>query len=132
MSESKKVIQKECILRNKCFVQEEFWKKLLIRIHREDTGHLKQAKLFNFIKERFYWPKIVADIKRVMQECNVCARLSKAKGYCLLQPIQAVYPFQFVSMDTGYVTWKNNHGEPCYEYFVVAVDHLQNGSRSGQ
>ena len=27
-------------------------------------------------------------------------------------------------MDTGYVTLKKNHGEPCYKYFVVAVDQF--------
>ena len=41
-----------------------------------------------------------------------------------MKPVKAVYPFQSVSMDTGYVMLKDGLGEPKYRYFVVAVDHF--------
>ena len=64
------------------------------------------------------------DIKRIIEKCDVFARLSKTVGYKLLEPTKAFYPFQQVHLDTGQFTFANKNGETKSEYFVVAIDHF--------
>ena len=93
---------------------------VLQQAHRSYTGHLKTAKLFEFVRKRFYWTEMLKDMKELIGKCSVCAQLQTTVGYRPLRPIETHYPFEIVSLDTGHVTLPNGSRE----YFVIAVDHF--------
>ena len=61
-----------------------------------------------------------SDIIKVLDRCDVCARLHTAVGYRPLKPIDCHYLFDLVFLDTAEVVFPGGHKE----YFLVAVDHF--------
>lgn len=76
------------------------------------------------MNSRFYWKGLTNNVENVVERCKVCAQLSKAVRYCPLKPIECKYPFELMSLDTGFVSLKNSLGETKMEYFLVAIDHF--------
>lgn len=109
---------------NKIYVPESQREALLQRLHRVQTGHLKESKFYALMKQRFYWIGLRKDVIRTIRQCSICSRLNKTIGYRPLQPIQADHPFQKVALDVGYVTIKKDSELSKSYYFIVAVDHF--------
>ena len=65
-------------------------------------GHMGYEKTYGRIREEFWWPEIVKDVKQYVRSCMVCQQRSPAdKDYGLLQPVVATEPWQHVVMDFG-------------------------------
>jgi RNase H-like domain found in reverse transcriptase/Integrase zinc binding domain/Reverse transcriptase (RNA-dependent DNA polymerase) len=64
-------------------------------------GHLGYIRTLARIRERFYWPRLVRDVRRKCERCETCAmtkwRTSRLHG--LLQPIPVNRPFGMVGID---------------------------------
>ena len=115
--------EKDCKLaveENKIYIPLQDRSCLLERSHRSYTGHLRTAKLFAFISQRFFWSGMYKDIKNVCDSCLTCAQIHSTNDYQHLKSVEAVYPFQMVSLDTGVITY----GKDQKFSFVVAVDHF--------
>ena len=106
--------------KNKVYIPYEDQSRLLERAHRLYTGHLRTAKLFSFISQRFFWTGIFRDVQSVCDSCLTCARIHSTVDYRHMRLVEAVYPFQIISLDTGVITYGNDQ-KFC---FVVAVDHF--------
>ena len=114
-------IEKDCCFtqeKNKIYIPLEDRSRLLECSHRSYTGHLRTAKLFSFISQRFFWTRLYKDVKNVCDSCLTCACIHLAVDYRHMKSVKAVYPFQLVSLDTRVITYGNDQ-KFC---FVVAVD----------
>ena len=72
---------------------------ILRQIH--DNGHLGQQKTLSRVKQKFYWPRHLNDIKNW---CNICAprfihKTTPPKPKAALQTVQAGYLLQLVAVD---------------------------------
>ena len=106
--------------KNKIYIPLEDRSCLLERSHRLYTGHLRTAKLFSFISQRFFWTGLYRDVKNVCDSCLTCACIHLTLDYQHMKSVKAVYPFQLVSLDTGVITYGNDQ-KFC---FVMDVDHF--------
>ena len=64
-------------------------------------GHLGETKVLEKLKERFYWPGHVGDVKNWCQSCSACAQRKHptARNKAKLQTVQEGYPMQMVATD---------------------------------
>ena len=88
----------------------------------EKMGHLGVEKVVDLAQQRFYWPKMAADIQHyVRNKCRcIAAKKPNVKERAPLTPIQAQYPFQMISVDfTELEKCKGN-----YRYGMVVIDHF--------
>ena len=88
----------------------------------EKMGHLGVEKVVDLALQRFYWPKMAADIKQhIRTKCRcVAAKKPNVKERAPLNPIEAQYPFQMISVDfTELERCKGN-----YRYGMVVIDHF--------
>ena len=113
------------IRRTKKFSQivlpEEFYKLVYIELH-EKMAHLGVEKVVDLAQKRFYWPRMVAHIRRYIQKQCRCM-VNKAPNIperAPLVPIQATYPFQMVSID--YLKLGMCKGR--FQYAMVVTDHF--------
>jgi transposase InsO family protein len=88
----------------------------------EKMGHLGVEKVVDLAQQRFYWPKMAEDIKHhIRSKCRcVAAKKPNVKERAPLNPIEAQYPFQMISVDfTELQKCKGN-----YRYGLVVIDHF--------
>ena len=85
-------------------------------------GHIASEKVLHLSQQRFYWPKMKADIEHfVMKKCKcVINKQPNIKERAPLNPIEAQHPFQMLSID--YLEVDKCKGG--YQYILVAVDHF--------
>ena len=73
----------------------------LLRLYWSITGHLKEAKLFRLLIERFFWKDIFKDAKQALMSCNICWRCVRDSNHCPLKLIETRYLFEVVLPDTN-------------------------------
>ena len=44
--------------------------KQTVRVHHEDYGHLGNDSVQILLQERFYWPKMLEDIRTIIRSCE--------------------------------------------------------------
>ena len=93
--------------KNKIFLPFKDRSRLLERIHRTYTGHLRLAKLYSFLSTRYFWTGMFNDAKNVCDSCLTCARIHSTVDYSNMKSVKAAFPFQIVSLDTGCITYGN-------------------------
>ena len=106
--------------KNRIFIPIQERDELIEKAHNVHTGHLRIAKLFAFLSKRYFWRSLFHDVKRIVDSCIQYQRIHSKINYCHLCPIEAVYPFQIISLDTGHIPY----GQDKNHYFVVAIDHF--------
>ena len=99
----------------------EFHQLVFIELH-EKMAHLGVEKVTDLAQQRFYWPRMGADIKHYIQKKCRCIVNKKpnVQDRAPLVPVQATSPFQMVSID--YL-----HLDKCkggYQYAMVVTDHF--------
>ena len=82
--------------------------------------HLREEKLVQAIKERFWWKEIWRDVKKLLEEYEICRQVAIKRQYQELRPIETLYPFELVSLDTGKITLPTG-GEGI---FLIAIDYF--------
>ena len=85
-------------------------------------GHLGLEKVADLAQRRFYWPRMVSDIRNyILKKCRCMVnKKPNVQERAPLVPIQASYPFQIVAIDFM-------HLDKCkggYEYVMVVTDHF--------
>ena len=66
----------------KSFIQRvvpQQYRKMVIKLAHELSGHLAVKRTIQKVLSEFFWPGIAGDIKRFCQSCDICQR-TMAKG----------------------------------------------------
>lgn len=77
----------------------------IIRDHHDPptAGHLGVSKTLAKINQKYYWPKMIADVARYVRRCSTCQRTkpeqNKPKGQTLSPQVTASRPWEIVSTD---------------------------------
>ena len=97
---------------------------MLRNLHEGVTGgHLGEPKVLEKLKERFYWPGHVRDVKNWCQSCSACAQRKHptARNKAKLQTVQEGYPMQMVATD---ILGPFPESESGNLYILVATDYF--------
>ena len=93
--------KKSLSLEAQCLFQ--LWEQLLIcdGVQGVTGGHLGETKVLEKLKERFYWPGHVRDVKNWCQSCSACAQRKHptARNKAKLQTVREGYSMQMVATD---------------------------------
>lgn len=85
-----------------------------------DVGHPGRDRTLSLIRERFFWPKMTADIDKWTSECRRClARKSPTNSRAPLVNIVTTYPLELICMD--YLTLEPAKG---LGNILVITDHF--------
>ncbi|CAB4007508.1 Retrovirus-related Pol poly from transposon, partial [Paramuricea clavata] len=98
------------------------YRSLLFRELHEKMGHLGPERVFNFARERFYWPGMKNDIEHFITHVCSCVKQRKPT-FTNREPLQSIstsVPFELVSID--FVHLERSSGG--FEYILVIVDHF--------
>ena len=87
------------------------------------TGHLGQAKTYDRVSQRFYWPGLYKDVQAYCKTCHACQVVAPARksdrGY--LQPLTIMsVPYERIAMDIIGPLPKSSSG--C-KYALVVCDY---------
>lgn len=100
------------------------WKEYVPETQRTDVitsthqvlCHLGWEKCAEFMRRRYFWPKMVSTIESVVRRCDTC-RASKAPNRNTRVPMgqsrNASYPFQMVAIDHWGPTTRSRRGNTC-------------------
>jgi len=83
-------------------VAEALKKRLLIHQHQSVLdGHPGSRRMYNTLRRHVYWPTMVVDVYKHVEQCPACAknRLSERKHTTVLKLITADEPFSGLAMD---------------------------------
>ena len=91
-------------LNTKCYqlVMPHQLRKTVLVGHHDHTGHLGEDRVIDAVRNRYYWPNMVNDVKRHVQKCTRCTRrkdLAGAKTRAPMESIVTTQPLELVAMD---------------------------------
>ena len=81
------------------FVMPSKFRKKALSICHDDYGHLGVDRVTFLLQERYFWPKMVQDVKAYIRNCDRCIRFKQPEEKAKLHPIEATYPFELIHMD---------------------------------
>ena len=85
-------------------------------------GHLGRARTTTKLTDRYWWPRMIEDIKKWVVSCPVCQERKNPIRTIAIRPnILASTPFQVVAVDIIGPLPKTKDG---YEYAIVFIDYL--------
>ena len=84
-------------------------------------GHLGIEKVYEKIKQRYYWKGMLGDIKKYIQCCIQCQERGKKGGKGYLYPIKPMNAFDRIGIDFVGPLPRTSRGN---KYIVVAIDYL--------
>ena len=97
----------------------ETYRRTVLRGLHNDVGHPGRDRTLSLIRERFYWPRMTADIEKWTKECQRCLlRKSPTNNRAPLVNIVTTYPLELVCMD--YLTLEPAKG---VGNILVITDH---------
>lgn len=87
----------------------------------EEMGHQGAYKVIKYVKERFYWPNLSRDVKKIVNKCHIC-QLSKCNNFKYFGPCQPI-----VTQDIGDLVMADIYGPLPkgtfgYQYILVVQD----------
>lgn len=87
------------------------------------AGHLGVTKTLARLRQRFFWPKMAADIKKYVVSCHVCqfTKPSQRKPAGLMIPIEPTKPWEYTGVDFVGPLPRTQNGN---EYLIVFVDYF--------
>src|SRR5581483_6624028 len=95
---------------------------VLYMFHNEPTSaHASKEKMFDKMKDRYYWPQMFEDIRNYVSSCDSCQRRGKAKRNEPLHPIPVGEPFYQIGIDYVGPLNRTKDGN---RYIIVAMDYL--------
>ena len=78
----------------------KIYQKIVLQGLHNDVGHPGRDRTLSLVRERFYWPRMTADIDKWTSECNRCLRRkSPTNNRAPLVNIVTAYPLELVCMD---------------------------------
>ena len=96
--------------------------RVLSMYHNEaSAAHLSRDRLYDHLKNRFYWYGMYADASRWVKACHSCqaVKMTRPLNHGLLHPIEVSRPFEVLGMDIVGHFPKTEEG---YTHVLVCVD----------
>ena len=97
----------------------KFCKRTVMVCH-DDYGHLGMDRVLVLLQERYFWPKMLEDVRIYIRQCDRCMRFKKSKEKTELFPIMATYPLELVHLDFLSIGGK----EDKMKNVLVVTDHF--------
>ena len=88
----------------------------------DDHGHLGVERTLGLLQERFFWPKMAADIQTHIHTCERCLRFKKPQERAQMQPIQASHLMKLIHLD--FLTLGGKTGDVKSTNIMVITDHF--------
>lgn len=103
-------------------IQKHEVEPILYLLHNHPTGaHLGVDKVFEKLRDQYYWPQMFEDVKHYINTCDQCQRRGKFRTPGPLHPITVGDPFSKIGIDIVGplpITSKGN------KYIIVATDYF--------
>ena len=98
---------------------QQFRKRTVQSCH-EDYGHLGMDRVQILLQERFYWPKMLDDVRTFIRSCERCLRFKQKPQQDQLYPLMATYPLELIHLD--FLTY-GGKGD-VFKNVLVVTDHF--------
>ena len=76
----------------------KFVHKVILACH-DDNGHLGIEQTLGLLQERFFWPKMDADVQTHIHTCENCVRFKQPLERAEMQPIEVSHPMELIHLD---------------------------------
>ena len=76
----------------------KFVQKVILACH-DDNGHLGVEQTLRLLQERFFWPKMAADVQTHICTCERCLRFKQPQERAEMQPIQVSHSMELIHLD---------------------------------
>ena len=81
------------------FVLPKSFRNRTISICHDDYGHLGIDRVTQLLQDRFFWPKMVKDVREYIMQCDRCIRFKQPTEKAPLCPLEVTYPFELIHLD---------------------------------
>ena len=88
----------------------------------DDNGHLGVERTLGLLQERFFWPKMAADVQTHICTCERCLRFKQPQERAGMQPIQVSHLMELIHLD--FLTLGGKTGDVRGTNIVVITDHF--------
>ena len=98
------------------------YQKVLVRKVHEDLCHIGGKKLYHYLEENFYWPKMWETVRQTVRECATCARrkINQSKTKEILIPHESTEFLEQIVMDVAHMEKTSTEKR----YIIVIVDRF--------
>ena len=115
------ILLRQTVKHTQIVLPQEYHKIIFVELH-DKMAHLGVERVVDLAVQRFYWPRMAADIQHYVQKQCRCVAKKKPPNQekAKLVPIEATRPFEMVSIDFM-------HLDKCkggYEHAMVVTDHF--------
>ena len=83
---------------NQFVLPRTFHRRATLALH-DDSRHLGMEKTLGLLQERFFWPKMIEDIRNHIKTCERCTKCKQPPEREKMKPIQCTYPLELVCID---------------------------------
>ena len=87
----------------------------------DDYRHLGMEKTLGLLQERFFWPKMIEDVRNHIRTCSRCTRFKQTPEREKLKPIYCTYPLELIHIN--FLTIKKEGPEKATNIMVM-TDHF--------
>ena len=128
-TQRKRLVMENDVLYRTCKVGDKVIKQLVLpkssrtealKLLHDDMGHFGRDRLLDLVRARFYWPGMMEDIKKHVDECMNCMKRKRWEPRAELVNIVTNFPMEMVSMD--YLGLETSIGG--YSNILVLTDHF--------
>ena len=102
------------------FVVPTKYRTLALELLHDKFGHLGIDCTTTLCTGRFFWPKMVDEVRRYIQNCERCIRFKQKPEWAELKPLEASYPLELVHMDFLKIGGKDDKNANV----LVVTDHF--------
>ena len=88
----------------------------------DDNGHLGVEQTLGLLQERFFWPKMAADVQTHICTCERCLRFKQPQEKAEMQPIQVSHLMELIHLD--FMTLGGKTGVVRSTNIMVITDHF--------
>ena len=114
----------------KCFVVPKAHARTAIDGCHHDAGHQGKKRTESLISDQFWWPGVLEDVNRAVQNCRQCQLYGGREERAPMVPMMVTAPLQLVHLDfTSFETTDLNE-LPKVEHVLVIVDNFTRYTRA--
>ena len=99
---------------------ESFRKQALQGCH-DDLGHLRIEQTIDLLRDHFYWPGMMEDMTRHINQCKRCLRFKALPEKAPKENVDAKYPMELVHMEYLMIEAKEGGKDV---HILVITDHF--------
>ena len=105
---------------NQFVLPKSFCRWATLALH-DDYGHLGMEKTLGLLQERFFWPKMIEDVRNHIRTCERCTKFKQPPEKEKIKPIQCTYPLELVHINFLTI---GKEGNDKATNIMVVTDHF--------